>query len=64
MKEFRLFEIDWDAGKKTKNQLPKEVFVEIEEEDFLDLDLDEYFGDMLSDEYGFCHDGFLYEEIK
>ena len=60
------FHVDWDFDEEDKAVLAVTLpdadftaFVPVPEED--DFDIEDYLSDWLSDEYGFCHNGFSYE---
>ena len=66
MKQVKAFNIDWDVdNKKDLRHLPKEVTVDIPEDEIDDTEDEEeivdYVSDYLSDTYGFCHNGFHIE---
>ena len=74
-KKFKVFNILWDVDDAGENDLdaqevldtlPKETIVTITSDD-ADLDdevsIADYISDYLSDEFGFCHNGFEYSEI-
>lgn len=67
-KTFRVFDISWDANDNEKIDLPQSIKVTITEEDVDDLDDQEdiefFIEDYISDETGFCHWGFQYEELE
>ena len=64
-KTFKVFDILWDTDYEPVN-LPEEATVTISSSS-VDLNDDElvseYISDWLSDEYGFCHYGFDYNEL-
>ena len=63
--KFRVYDIDWDTDGEDVD-LPDEVVVDVPDEIVGygdDGDVNDYISDWLSDEYGFCHNGFLFEEI-
>lgn len=55
-------------GKQAVEDLELPSTVIINDEDLINQDdelaLEEYLGDMLSDKYGFCHNGFKYQVDK
>lgn len=74
-KKFKAFNILWDIDDVEENgiesqeiidTLPKEVIVNVTSDD-ADLNdnasIADYISDYLSDEYGFCHNGFDFNEI-
>lgn len=66
-KKYRIFNIKWDTDgdKVALNMLPKEVNWEnYTYEDWNDDDIENELSDYLSDNYGYCHFGFEYEEVK
>lgn len=75
-KKFEVSKIKWDVtdddmSKKEQKEilatLPKKVIVTITDYDVEDLndeeEVEEYIADYLSDEYGYCHNGFDYNII-
>ena len=70
MKKYRLFDIEWDTsddehpdgGDFEELKLPNEVFIEVDDDDD-DFNPAVDAGDYLSDEYGFCHYGYNFEEL-
>ena len=67
-KRIRVFNIDWDVDdKKDLENLPTEVRcivfngADVENIDNQD-EVEDYLSEKLSDDYGFCHNGFDYEE--
>ena len=64
---YHITDIQWDVGfEEDLDNLPSECYIDIEENDDTENDyepdeLDIRLGDALSDEYGFCHNGFYYE---
>lgn len=74
-KTFKVFNILWDVDDAGENDLeaqeviwtlPEETIVTItsEEADLNDkMQIADYISDYLSDEFGFCHNGFEYKEI-
>lgn len=74
-KKFNVFNILWDVDDAGENDLeaqevldtlPKETIVTItsNDADFNDkMQIADYISDYLSDEFGFCHNGFEYKEI-
>lgn len=69
-RKFNVFNIYWDVDECDENDSlpPTETEVEIDSENVGDLYDDELCEDLisnyLSDEYGYCHLGFCFEEIK
>lgn len=69
-RKFNVFNIYWDVDECDGNDFlpPTETEVEIDSENVDDLYDDElceeYISDYITDEYGFCHLGFCFEEIK
>lgn len=43
--------------------MPEELVVTVPEEIVADDGEEEYISDYLSDEYGFCHNGFIYDPV-
>lgn len=60
--KFRVYDIDWDTDGEDVD-LPNEIEVNVPAEVVDYDDVNDYISDWLSDEYGFCHNGFLLEEI-
>lgn len=63
---FKVTDIKWDVDEERDlEQLPTEleIPIEVEEEELSDDDCEYAISEYLSDEYGFCHDGFTYTEI-
>lgn len=64
---YHITDIQWDVDfEEDLDNLPSECYIDIEENDDTENDyepdeLDIRLGDILSDEYGFCHNGFYYE---
>lgn len=51
--------IEWDADKQTKKTLPKEVVVNVPDEEHTCYeDIEQYISDELSNVTGYCHEGF------
>lgn len=67
-KTFRVYDIAWDAPNRLRKHLPEEMTVTVTEDDVEDLnddnDVEDYICDYISDETGYCHDGFNFEEIS
>lgn len=74
-KKFKVFNILWDVDDAGENDLeaqevldtlPKEVIVNVTSED-ADLNdriqIADYISNYLSDEFGFCHNGYEFKEI-
>ena len=60
MKQYRVYDIDWDTDGEIIEALPTETTVELEDdEDEIDL----CGADLLSDKYGWCVNSFSFEEI-
>jgi len=60
MIKVRASKIKWNVDDKSELEyLPTECILEVEIDE-----LDEVISDKLSEEYGFCHEGFEYEIIK
>ena len=65
MKKFK-FRVNWDCDREedfVKSNFIAEVEVPVDiigDEEALD----DFLSDWLSDEYGFCHSGFIYKELK
>lgn len=72
-KKIRVYDIDWDVSdsdmspeemEDVLNDLPNEVIVALTDKEVSNLDdedeIVEYISNGLSDEYGFCHNGFNY----
>lgn len=67
-KKYRVYGIGWDANDIEKMDLPKEIEVELTEGEEVenlndDEEVEDYLSDYITDETGFCHFGFSYEEI-
>lgn len=60
--KFRVYDIDWDTDGEDVD-LPNEVVVTVPGDVYADAGSSSYISDWLSDEYGFCHNGFLIDEI-
>lgn len=62
----KITDIQWDTDfPKELENLPKSLNMEINTEEFEDdEDLELFLSDYLSDEYGFCHKGFLFKVVK
>ena len=61
--KIKCWNIKWDVDyDKDFKRLPQEMVIEVDEKDYKD-DPDTCVADALSDEVGFCHDGFEMEEI-
>lgn len=66
-------DIDWDTTDFEEEEelasgvcvpdLPKEVTVIVDEDEWKDCDPDDFLANVLSDEYGFCVNGFFYEVL-
>ena len=59
----KAYNIKWDVDdKEDLKALPKEVVIEIPEDEDIDTEdedeVSDYVSDYLSNEYGFCHNGF------
>lgn len=69
-KTFNVYDIQWDTDgdKELLAELPSTMEIEITEDDVDYLDdtdeIESYIEDYLSDEVGYCHFGFQYDEIK
>lgn len=65
---FRVYGIRWDATREERKSLPKEMEVTVTEADVDDIsddyEVEDYILDHISDETGFCHNGFRYEETN
>ena len=60
--KFRVYDIDWDTDGEDVD-LPDEVVVTVPGDVYAAAGSSSYISDWLSDEYGFCHNGFLIDEI-
>ena len=60
--KFKVWDISWDTDGEDVD-LPTELTVVVPEEVFASDGEEDYISDWLSDEYGFCHNGFLFKEI-
>ena len=60
--KFKVWNISWDTDGEDVD-LPTELTVTVPEEVFASDGEEDYISDWLSDEYGFCHNGFLFKEI-
>ena len=61
-KKYTITDIDWDNDDDEDADLPETETAEIEVEE--DSDIDELLAEWLSDEYGYCVNGFSFEEVK
>ena len=62
--EYRVRHIAWDVDDPSElDDLPEELVVTVPEEIVADDGEEEYISDYLTDEYGFCHNGFLYDPV-
>lgn len=59
----KIFNISWDTDEEETDLPSKIVFNFKDKHVFDDIDIDEFLSDILSDEYGFCVNGFQYEII-
>ena len=61
--KFRIMNIDWDTDGEEVD-LPKELVIEMSQEYVLAYDdFDEAVSELLSDNYGWCVNGFCFEEL-
>lgn len=67
MDKVEVTDIEWDAPKSVRNDLPFSFVFHIDEKEGIDLDCEEdiqrWVSDKLSDETGYCHFGFSYQPI-
>lgn len=66
-KKYILTNIVWDVDEKEDlENLPNEVEITLDDVDEFDTweEISERISDKLSDEYGFCHNGFLFDEFE
>ena len=65
MRHYWVHDIEWDIDGEDVD-LPTDVEVPVDEDDagISDEILEEYLSDWLTEEYGFCHKGFVYMEIN
>lgn len=65
MRHYWVHDIDWDTEGEDVD-LPTDVEVPVDEDDagISDEVLEEYLSDWLSEEYGYCHRGFVYMEVN
>ena len=62
---YKVSHIEWDVDNpKDLDELPDTVIVDVPEEVVADDGEEEYISDYLTDEYGFCHFGFLYDAME
>lgn len=71
--DIRVYDINWDTTDFTEEEelasgvcvpdLPKEVTIIVDEDDWEDCDPDDFLANELSNEYGFCVNGFFYEVL-
>ena len=59
---FKVWDIDWDTD-GVDVELPSVLEVVVPEDSYACDEEEEYISDWLTDEYGFCHNGFMYKEI-
>lgn len=60
--KYRVTDIAWDVDDpKDFENLPQDVTIVLTEDDDEDVDL--VLSDILSDQFGFCHNGFNYRRI-
>ena len=67
--QVRVFNIEWDCDEEDRSGLglPEEDVIEIpveEDDNLTDEELQEIISDTLSEMYGFCHNGFMYDIIE
>ena len=67
-KKFKVFNIKWDLDEPEDiNCVPNEMIVDISNKEIDNLnneeEIEDYISDFISDEIGFCNDGFDYIEI-
>ena len=63
MRTYHVYEIDWDTdGEKVK--LPSEFDIDIDVEGLSKEEIAEELSDKISDEYGWCHNGFCYKRKR
>lgn len=62
MKTYRISNIKWDTD-ELEIDLPTDFLISVDiKEGATELEIEEKISDSVSDEYGFCHFGFNYEE--
>ncbi len=66
-KTFKVSKIKWDVDNKSDfKNLPKTMTVEVTSDDVEDItdeyEVEDFISDYITDEAGFCHDGFEMEE--
>ena len=59
MKRYKVFDIDWDTVDQKVHHLPSEAIIDIEDDQDVSLDG----ADVLSNEYGWCVNSFIFEEL-
>lgn len=67
-KIFKVSKIKWDVDNKSDiKNLPKTMTVEVTSYDVDDItdeyEVEDFISDYITDEIGFCHDGFEMEEV-
>ena len=61
---YKVSHIEWDIDNpEDLDDLPKTVIVDVPEEVVAADEEEDYISDWLSDEYGFCHNGFLFKGV-
>lgn len=63
VKKYRIFDIEWDTDGE-ECDLPQETEQSFNVYGCSKADISEIIGNYLSAEYGFCHKGFRFEEVK
>jgi len=64
VKIIKFYKIKWDKDRGDKSKLRKTIILPINVPDDLpDDELDDFLSDELSDRCGYCHGGFLYDDI-
>lgn len=63
MKTYNVFNIQWDTeGEEV--ELPNHIIVNVPESNQLSCDIIDFIGDYITNEFGFCHFGFEFDEVK
>lgn len=63
---YHIYGIKWDATRSERKDLPKTMDITVTEDDVDDIndieEVEDYLSDTITEETGFCHKGFEYEE--
>ncbi len=63
MVKYLITDIWWDVDEDEEfDSLPQRITVKVSKDKDID-DIEEYLSEMITDKYGFCHNGFAYDEI-